>query len=113
MKVIITESQYNRAIDRFISYCLEPHEVRTSEKYPGSIFWVKGGEVIVEIKKTGYFWLRYTTWNRISQMFVLNYDDTQSVIKVWLEQHYNLGGVTPHQAPGSTELKLEQHYDFG
>jgi hypothetical protein len=95
MKVIITESQYNRAIDRFITYLLEPHEERTLEGYPNSIFWIKGGEVIVEIKKTGYFWLRYTTWNRISEMFGLDYDETQSVIKVWLEQHYNLGGLTP------------------
>ena len=95
MKVIITESQYNRAIDQFISYLLEPHEERINEEYPDSIFWIKGGEVIAEIKKTGYFWLRYTTWNRISEMFGLDYDDTQSVIKVWLEQHYNLGGLTP------------------
>ena len=97
MKVIITESQYNRAIDRFITYLLEPHEERTSEKYPGSIFWIKGGEVIVEIEKSKYFWLDYYIWIRISEMFGLDYDETQSVVRVWLEQHYNLGGVTPQQ----------------
>ena len=96
MKVIITESQYNRAIDRFITYLLEPHEERTLEGYPNSIFWIKGGEVIVEIENSAYFWLRYTIWNRISQMFGLDYDETQSVIKVWLEEHYNLGVLTPH-----------------
>ena len=95
MKVIITESQYNRAIDLFITYLLEPHEVRTIKKSPNSIFWVKGGEIIAEIKKTGYFWLRYTTWNSISEMFGLDRNGTQSVIKMWLEQHYNLGGLTP------------------
>ena len=96
MKVIITESQYNRAIDQFISYCLEPHEVRTSEKSPGSVFWYKNGEVIVKIEKSGIFWLRHTTWNGISRMFGLDYVDTQLVIKAWLEQHYDLGGLIPY-----------------
>ena len=95
MKVIITESQYNRAIDLFISHLLEPHEERTSDDYPDSIFWVKGGEIIAEIKKSEYFWLDYHIWIRISEMFGLDYEETQSVIKVWLEQHYNLGRLTP------------------
>ena len=95
MKVIITESQYNRIIDHFISYHLEPHEERTYDRQPDSIFWIKGGEVIVEIRKSGYFWLKSTIWNRISEMFGLDYRGMQSVIKMWLEQHYNLGGLTP------------------
>ena len=112
MKVIITESQYNRAIDRFITYLLEPHEERTLEGYPNSIFWIKGGEVIVEIKKTGYFWLRYTTWIRISQMFGLDYYETQSVIKVWLEEHYNLGVLTPTALLVPIVVQLEEHYNL-
>ena len=113
MKVIITESQYNRAIDLFISHLLEPHEVRTSEKYPGSIFWVKGGEVIAEIENSEYFWVWYEIWIRISEMFGLDYIDTQSVIKVWLEQHYNLGGLTPDLCLGTRHTMLEQHYNLG
>jgi hypothetical protein len=40
-------------------------------------------------------------------MFGFDYDDTQSVIKVWLEQHYNLGGLTPHW------LDLARYADVG
>ena len=29
MKYTITESQYNKAIDKFITYQLEPHEKKT------------------------------------------------------------------------------------
>ena len=94
MKVIITESQYNRVIDQFISYHLEPHEVKTSEKYPDTIFWVKGGEVIAEIRNLGFFWLKNTIWDRISEMFGLDYDETQSVISTWLEEHYDLGELS-------------------
>ena len=105
--------EYNKAIDQFITYLLEPHEERTLEGYPNSIFWIKGGEVIVEIKKTGYFWLRYTTWIRISQMFGLDYYETQSVIKVWLEEHYNLGVLTPEGFMIFSQHLLEEHYNLG
>jgi hypothetical protein len=104
---------YNKAIDQFITYLLEPHEERTTEKYPGSIFWVKGGEVIVGFKKSEYFWLEYEIWNRISEMFGFDFLGTQSVIKIWLEQHYDLGGVTPIHHGNDYHVKLEQHYNFG
>jgi hypothetical protein len=95
MKVIITESQYNRAIDQFITHLLEPHEEITSDDYPDSIFWVKGGEVIAEIQNSGYFWFDYDIGNRISLMFDFKNNETRSVIRVWLEQHYNLGELIP------------------
>jgi uncharacterized membrane protein len=110
MKVIITESQFNRAIDRYISYLLEPHEVKTSKKYPDSIFWVKNGEVIVEIENSEYFWVRYEIWGSISQMF--DFDETQSVIKVWLEQHYNLWELTPLSSRTVSYYQLEQHHNL-
>ena len=96
MKIIITESQYNKAIDKFITYKLEPHEKKKSSDYPDLIFWVKDGEVIAEQnKKTGFFWFHYQIWNTISRMFSLEYNETQQVIKHWLEEHYKLGGLTP------------------
>jgi hypothetical protein len=94
MKVIITESQYNKATDMFITYLLEPHK---SAKFQNSIYWVKEKQdlIIVQIKNSELFWLRDVIWDRISQMFSLDYDETQSVIKMWLEKHYGLGGLTP------------------
>ncbi len=95
MKVIITESQYNRAIDQFISYYLEPHEVRTSKKSPESIFWIKNGRVIVEIQNLTDFWVTKYIWYNISKMFSLNYEDTKLVITTWLQKYYELGNLTP------------------
>ena len=95
MKVIITESQYNRVIDQFITYLLEPHEVRTSKKSPNSIFWVKGDRVIVEIQDSIDFWITKDIWYNISKMFSLDREDTQLVVRTWLEQHYDLGNLTP------------------
>ena len=99
MKVIITESQYNRVIDQFITHLLEPHEERTSKVLADSIFWVKSGEVIVEIEDSKDFYLEYGIWNTISKIFDLNRDQTQSVINIWLDKHYGFGELIPKRGP--------------
>jgi len=99
MKYLIKESQYNNAIDKFITHQLEPHKEKRTKKYPESIFWVKDGEVIVEIEKSEYFWVSPQIWRNINFMFSLEYDETQQVIKKWLEEHYKLGGLTPEKIP--------------
>ena len=95
MKYLIKESQYNNAIDKFISHQFEPHKEKRTKKYPESIFWVKDGEVIAEIKKSEYFWVLPQIWTNIMSMFSLEYDETHQVIKNWLEEHYGLGELTP------------------
>ena len=96
MKYIIKESQYNNAIDKFMTYLLEPHEEKRTKRYPESVFWVKDGEVIVEIEKSKYFWVSPQIWRTIMSMFSLEDTETQQVIKDWLEEHYGLRGLTPN-----------------
>ena len=95
MKVIIKESQYNRMIDSYISFLLEPHEIKPDEENLDSIYWVKDGKAIVEIERSNIFWLHIDIWENISRMFNLDYSETQSVIKTWLEQHSNLKESIP------------------
>jgi len=95
MKYIITESQYSNTIDKFISSQFNGFEKKTFQYYSKSIFWVKDGEVIVEIENSEYFVVRKTLWSMISNMFSLGYDETQKAISLWLEEHYNLGELTP------------------
>ena len=96
MKYLIKESQYNNSIDKFITHQLEPHKEKRTREYPGSIFWVKDGEVIVEIEKSEYFWVSPQIWRTIMSMFSLEDTETQQVIKDWLEEHYGLRGLTPN-----------------
>jgi hypothetical protein len=108
MKYIITESQYNKAIDKFITYHLEPHEEKTSKEYPESIFWVKDGLAIVRIKKKSeFFWVNSNIWNTISLMFSLDENETQEVIKEWLENHYKLGSLIPFTSRASVMSSSE------
>ena len=109
MKYLIKESQYNNAIDKFISHQFEPHKEIRTKKYPESIFWIKDGEVIAEIKELAFFWVSHQIWKNINVMFSLEYDETQQVIKEWLEEHYGLGGLTPAWINFSDEIMLEEH----
>lgn len=93
MKYIITESQYNKAIDKFISSQFEPHEEKTTSSHPKTIFWVKDGEVIVEIEDSIYVWVKESLWKIISDMFSLGYDETRQVILIWLKEHYSSKGI--------------------
>ena len=114
MKYIITESQHNKIIDKFITYQFEPHEVKKSSEYPDSIFWVKDGEVIAEIiEKLEYFLADYQIWDTISSMFSLGDIEVQQVIKDWLEGHYKLGGLTLQKGDFVKVKMLEGHYKLG
>jgi hypothetical protein len=110
MKYIITESQYNNTIDKFMTYLFEPHEEIKTKKFPDSIFWVKEGEVIAEILQSKYFYVSYQIWRSISVMFSLENDETLQVIKDWLEEHYKLGGLTPLFFSFNSSSVLEEHY---
>ena len=92
MKYLITEQQYNKLIDKFITYYLEPHdEIKSKLK---SFLWIKNDKVIACVE-TKYFYICDEIWDSISIMFSLGYAENQSVIKIWLEKHYNLGGLIP------------------
>ena len=113
MKYIITESQYNNTIDKFITYIFEPHEEKRTRKFPDSIFWVKDGEVITEIEKPKYFYVNYKIWVYISSMLSLEYSETQQVIKDWLEEHYKLGGLTPLCAYNNEKFRWKNITNWG
>ena len=68
MKYIITESQYNKAIDKFISSQFNNFEKKKNRKYRDSIFWVKNGEVIAEIKGSDFFYIKGDLWDLISKL---------------------------------------------
>jgi len=86
---------YNHLIDSFISFLIDPHEIKTHPEFSNSIYWVKNKEVIAEIKISKNFWLYYKIWSEISDQFGLDYNETQLVIKNWLEKNHGLEELTP------------------
>jgi hypothetical protein len=96
MKIIITETQYNKAIDRFLTSQLKPDEVIERLSY-NKIFWIKDGKIVAELGTQKYdnFFISKKVWELTSSIFSLTYDETKDVIQIWLEKHYNLGELTP------------------
>ena len=67
------------------------------EKYPELVFYVNpSNEVMMEYdKETDRVYINYDEiWLKIESLFHLNYDDTKTVIRLWMEEDYNLEGIT-------------------
>lgn len=89
------ESQYNSAIDKFITYQFEPHKEEIYMTSADSL-WFKGGKLIVEVDVPKKFIIDQQIWKSISSMFSLSFKETTSVIETWLETHYpNFSNLTP------------------
>ncbi len=101
MKYIITESKLDSVILSWMDkkYGPDKLEVITHPDYPGSIFYRKNGKVIMEQdKENKYFWFEYyEIWSLFQKFFGLEYEETQRIMRIWLEKTLKLEGFTPHR----------------
>jgi hypothetical protein len=104
MKYIITESQYNKAIGKFISQQFKGYEVAKSPVHPKSTYWIKDGVVIAEINGGRYFWVHKDIWDIISDMFSLGPSSVESVVSNWLEEHYGLDLIPDRAWPATIDV---------
>jgi len=103
MKIIITENQLRKVQFKFLDYLFDGMHEIDSEDYPDSRFWEKNGEKIIQLED-GDLYVRQDIWQDISNMFSLNYDETQRVIKEWVEFNFNLDSVTPYNPTEKRKL---------
>jgi len=95
MKYIITENQKRSVEFKYLDYLFDGiYEVKP-EEYSDSIFWKKDDEVVLELNESGDLWLSHSTWDTISDLFLLNYNETQQLIKKWMEQNLGLKECVP------------------
>ena len=48
--------------------------------------------------KNGYIWFNYNRiWSFFEEFFLMKYEEIQGILKDWLEETYNLRGVTPEK----------------
>ena len=97
MKYIITENKLEKAIIHFLNKGYGDLTEYRTDKYPDSIFYMKDNKVYmeqdVENKK---LWVDYDTiWVDLIMWFSLKHNDIQSVITKWVEETYNIRGITP------------------
>ena len=96
MKILITENQLRKVQFKYLGYLFDGMREIESKNYPDSRFWKKNDEVVLELEISGTLLVTESIWNDISNMFSLDYDETQQLIKEWMEQHLEFGGITPY-----------------
>ena len=67
-----------------------------SEEYTNSKVWVKDGEMILQLEKSGRLWIERQIWNHIRDMFSIEYPEINELIKEWGDENLDLDGITLH-----------------
>lgn len=93
MKVIITESQKNRTIIKWLNSeygDLTPYE--TEKHHPNQIFFMKDEKVLFNYnKKPKTVGISYDKiWSFLEYFFGLEYEEIQDITKEWIEEYYKL-----------------------
>ena len=64
-------------------------------------------------EKNGYVYISYDKiWSFLKSFFGLEYEQMKDIITYWLEETYNLKGLTPYMAPGIPIVMLEETYNL-
>ena len=96
MKFIITESKIEKIAIKWLNKeygNLIPYE---TEKYPNYIFYRQDKTVIFDYnKKNDIVYASYNDiWKFFEDYFNMEYEQIQSIMKVWVEEHYKLRVTT-------------------
>jgi hypothetical protein len=92
---------------KYLDYLFENICWVKSKFYPDSTFFKKDDKVILELEKSGTLWVLYSVWVSISDTFSLQYEETQQLIKEWMESQLKLGEVTPVHLFSKNRLQVE------
>jgi len=99
MDIIVDRPQLVRTVLLYLNINFGDLTLKTSINRPNSVYYVNlNDEVMMEYDKgTERVYINYgQIWLKIESLFHINYNDVQSIIKVWLEEKpYELVGVTP------------------
>jgi hypothetical protein len=115
MNIIVDRPQLVKVVNLYLTKNFEDLTLKTSKDYPYSVFYVNSDNVILMKydEKTEKIWIDYDQiWSKLESFFSLHYGDIQSIMKVWLEKHYGLSGVTPQLFYTAHLFLLEEHYKF-
>ena len=80
---------------KYLDYVFENMCSIKSKHYPDSTFFKKNDKVILELEKSGTLWVLYSVWSNISDTFSFEYEETQQLIKEWMEEQIKSREVTP------------------
>ena len=96
---------------KYLDYLFENICWVKSKNYPNSTFFKKDDKVILELENSGTLWVLHSIWTNVSDMFSYEYNETQRLIKEWMEEQLKQGEVRPFMeeelAWGKVEAQLK------
>jgi len=113
MNIQVNKHQLERVVIKWLNTHYGNLTPKTTEKYPEFVFYFNpSNEVMMEYDKENWdVYIHYEhIWSKVGSLFHLEYDDIQSIMKVWLEEDYKLVGVTPIRNKCRTRFELEEDY---
>jgi hypothetical protein len=87
--------------------------VQSKEEPDWALFrYEKGNNMMIYDKISKDFFVSYNViWSFLEKGFGLNYSETQEVTKEWLDEVYNLKGVTPNVGILRESILLDEVYN--
>jgi hypothetical protein len=98
MNIQVNKHQLDRVVIKWLNKHYGNLTLKKHIDHPNSVFYLTSdNQVMMEYyEKKDSVYIHYDhIWSKIESLFHLNYGETQSIMKVWLEEAYKLGGVTP------------------
>jgi hypothetical protein len=93
MDIIVDRPRLVRVVLLYLNKNFGNLTPKTSSEFPKTVFYVDSdNEIMMEYnEKIGEVYIHYYhIWSKIESLFSLNYSETQSIMKHWLERDYNL-----------------------
>lgn len=98
MNIIVDRPQLVRVVLLYLNKFFGDLTTKTSEEFTDSVFFVNSdNEILMEyLKDMNRVFIHYgKIWSKIEKLFSLKFRETQSIMKHWLEEHYNFRDITP------------------
>jgi hypothetical protein len=113
MDIIVDRPQLVRIVLLYLNNNFGDLTPKKHKDHPKLVFYVNSdnGVMMEYDKENGGVYIHYEhIWSKIESLFHLNSRETQSIMKVWLEEAYKLGGVTPFFSDEFDWFTLEEAY---
>ena len=116
MNIQVNKHQLERVVIKWLNKHYGNLIPKKNKDYPKSVFYVNSdNDVMMEYdQENGYVYIHYDNiWSKIESLFHLNYTVIKLIMKVWLEETYKLGGVTPNYVEGFYVLCWKRLTNWG
>ena len=103
MNIIVDRPQLVRTVLLYLNMNFGDLTPKKHKNYSGNVFYVNSDNVVMmqyNQENERIYIQNDHIWGKIESLFHLNYNDTQSIMKAWLEETYKLVGVTPGRRSG-------------